>query len=370
MRARKWDLMETEYVGVAELQKRVRDGLATRIIGQDDIIQQVLTAFFSGGHVLVIGVPGLAKTLLIRSLAELLDLQFSRVQFTPDLMPQDITGTSILTSDVETGERTFRFRKGPIFANLLLGDEINRTPPKTQAALLEAMEEGQVTVMGDRHPLPSPFFVMATQNPLDQEGTYPLPFTQLDRFAFQVMLDYPGAEEELNVVSTTTARPESALQPVVPGAWLTRAIEEVEKVEIPNWALLRATKIVRSTRPAEEDGSEVAAELLAHGAGPRGIQTILRTARARAALQGRNTVIAQDLDDVILPSLRHRVVLSVHAEAEGLTQDTVIQRIRESIGDLDGQTPQVDQGEMGFFRRWLEQLSESTPGFRTSRRVN
>ena len=368
MRTRKWDLMETEYVGVAELQKRVRDGLATRIIGQDDIIQQVLTAFFSGGHVLVIGVPGLAKTLMIRSLAELLDLQFSRVQFTPDLMPQDITGTSILTSDVDTGDRTFRFRKGPIFANLLLGDEINRTPPKTQAALLEAMEEGQVTVMGDCHSLPSPFFVMATQNPLDQEGTYPLPFTQLDRFAFQVILDYPDAEEELDVVSTTTSRPESSLKPVVPGAWLTQAIEEVEKVEIPNWALLRATRIVRSTRPAEQDGSPVAAELLAYGAGPRGIQTILRTARARAALQGRNTVIAQDLDDVILPSHRHRVVLSVHAEAEGLTEDTVIQRIRESIGDLDGDTPQVDPGEMGFFRRWLEQLSDSTPGFRTSRK--
>ncbi|MDE0960761.1 MAG: MoxR family ATPase [Planctomycetota bacterium] len=359
--------METEYKGLAHLQQQIRDGLATRIIGQDAIIQQILTAFFSGGHILVVGVPGLAKTLMIRSLAELLDLQFSRVQFTPDLMPQDITGTSILTSDVETGERTFRFRKGPIFAHLLLGDEINRTPPKTQAALLEAMEEGQVTVMGERHPLPTPFFVMATQNPLDQEGTYPLPSTQLDRFAFQVMLDYPNAEEELEVVSTTTALSESTLQPVIPGSWLTRAMAEIDKVEIPDWALLRATKIVRSTRPAEADGCEVAAELLAYGAGPRGIQTILKTARARAGLQGRNTVIAEDIDDVILPSLRHRIVLSVHAEAEGLTEDTVIQRIREAIGDRDGDSPQVDQRELGFFRRWLEQVAETTPAFRKVR---
>ena len=356
--------MEAEYGGLAEVQRRIREGLATRIIGQDSAIQQILTAFFAGGHILILGVPGLAKTLMIRSLSELLDLQFSRVQFTPDLMPQDITGTSILTSDSDGMDRGFRFRKGPLFANLLLGDEINRTPPKTQAALLEAMEEGQVTVMGQRHKLPVPFFVMATQNPLEQEGTYLLPSTQLDRFAFQVMLDYPNEAEELELVSSTTARTEEPLHPVIPGSWVTDAIEEVRKVVIPDWVLLRATRMVRATRPGEVDGCEVARELLSHGAGPRGIQTMLTTSRALAALRGRNTVIAEDLDEVILPSLRHRIVLSVHADAEGLTQDDVIQRVRESIGDLDGDMPRIQDGELGFLRRWLEKLSDTTPDFK------
>ena len=356
--------MEAEYGGLAQVQQRIREGLATRIIGQDSAIQQILTAFFAGGHILILGVPGLAKTLMIRSLSELLDLQFSRVQFTPDLMPQDITGTSILTSDSDGMDRGFRFRKGPLFANLLLGDEINRTPPKTQAALLEAMEEGQVTVMGQRHKLPVPFFVMATQNPLEQEGTYLLPSTQLDRFAFQVMLDYPNEEEELELVSSTTARTEEPLHPVIPGSWVTDAIEEIRKVVIPDWVLLRATRMVRATRPGEEDGCEIAKELLAHGAGPRGIKTMLTTSRALAALRGRNTVIAEDLDEVILPSLRHRIVLSVHADAEGLTQDDVIQRVRESIGDLDGDMPRIQDGELGFLRRWLEKLSDTTPDFK------
>ncbi|MEE2858012.1 MAG: MoxR family ATPase [Planctomycetota bacterium] len=356
--------MDADYGGLAAVQQRIREGLSTRIIGQDSAIQQILTAFFAGGHILVIGVPGLAKTLMIRSLSELLDLQFSRVQFTPDLMPQDITGTSILTADSAGSDRGFRFRKGPLFANLMLGDEINRTPPKTQAALLEAMEEGQVTVMGRRHKLPVPFFVMATQNPLDQEGTYALPSTQLDRFAFQVMLDYPDASEELDVVSSTTARIEEPLQPVIPGSWITEAIEEIRKVEIPDWVLLRAIRLVRATRPGEEDGSDVARELLSHGAGPRGIQTMLTTSRALAALRGRNTVIAEDLDEVILPSLRHRIVLSVHADAEGLTQDDVIQRVRESIGDLDGDMPGIESRELGFLRRWLEKLSDTTPDFK------
>jgi len=353
---------------LATAQEKIREQLATRIIGQEAVVDQVLTAFFSGGHILVIGVPGLAKTLLIRSLAELLDLRFSRVQFTPDLMPQDITGTSILSEDMTGSDRDFRFREGPIFANLMLGDEINRTPPKTQAALLEAMEEGQVTVMGNRHPLPTPFFVMATQNPLEQEGTYPLPFTQLDRFAFQVMLDYPQAEEELDVVSTTTARmADIPLEPVVPGSWISEAIEQVATIEVPDSILARAIRIVRATRSGEEDASEVAVDLLTYGAGPRGVQTMIATARARAGLRGRNTVSAEDLDEVILPSLRHRVVLSVHADAEGLCADDVIQRVRESIGDVDGSLPTVTAGELSFFRRWLTKLADTTPDFRKSR---
>ena len=356
--------MDAEYQGIRHLRDRVMVGLSERIVGQKAVVEELLTAFFAGGHILVIGVPGLAKTLLVRTLSELLDLRFSRVQFTPDLMPQDITGTTILSSDEEQGERSFRFREGPIFANLLLADEINRTPPKTQAALLEAMEEGQVSVMGQRHSLPDPFFVMATQNPLELEGTYPLPITQLDRFTFQVALDYPQAHEELDVVSMTTSHLQGPLDPVIPRAWVTEALNEVQQIVIPDHLLERATRIVRATRPGEDDAPEIATELLSHGAGPRGVQAVLTTSRASAALDGRDTVSDDDLNTVLFPAIRHRLGLSVHAEAEGLSPDEVLFKILSAIGDRVEESTSSTNSEVGNIRRWLGQLSETTPLFR------
>lgn len=356
--------METENKSIVEIKDLILEGLSERIFGQEKVIQELLTAFFAGGHILVIGVPGLAKTLLVRTLSELLDLDFSRVQFTPDLMPQDIAGTTILTTGNEQGDRSFRFREGPIFANLLLADEINRTPPKTQAALLEAMEEGQVSVMGQKHRLPEPFFVMATQNPLEQEGTYPLPFTQLDRFTFQISLDYPEAPDELDVVTSTTARVRGPLASVVPKDWLKYALEEVRRVEIPNIVLERATRIVRATRPNEEGAPEVAQELLSHGAGPRGIQAILNCARALAALEGRNTVTQEDVNEVLFPALRHRLGLSVHADAEGLTADEVLAKLLATINDQAESVEDTQSQEPGFIQQWLGRLAETTPRFR------
>ncbi|MGB1071613.1 MAG: AAA family ATPase, partial [Planctomycetota bacterium] len=253
--------MKDQFENIASVRDRLREGLAQRIVGQEQVIDQVLISMLSAGHVLVMGVPGLAKTLLVRSISELLQLDFNRIQFTPDLMPQDITGSTLLDKTGASGSRAFSFVQGPLFANMILGDEINRTPPKTQAAMLEAMEEGYVTVMGERHRLPEPFFVMATQNPLEQEGTYPLPFTQLDRFTFQVLMDYPDAEEELDVVSATTSRTDSPLESVVPGNWLGEALEEVSRVEIPEFQIQRATRMVRATRPGEEGVPEATNEL-------------------------------------------------------------------------------------------------------------
>ncbi len=356
--------MVVESKSIVEIRDLILDGISSRIIGQELAIREMLTAFFAGGHILVIGVPGLAKTLLVRTLSELLDLDFSRVQFTPDLMPQDIAGTTILSADNEQKDRSFRFREGPIFANLLLADEINRTPPKTQAALLEAMEEGQVSVMGYKHKLPAPFFVMATQNPLEQEGTYPLPFTQLDRFTFQITLDYPQADEELDVVTSTTAKIHEPLESVIPDGWLKDALEAVKKVVIPDHVLQRATRIVRATRPDEDDASEIASELLSHGAGPRGVQAVLNCSRSLAALDGRDTVTQEDLDSVLFPALRHRLGLSVHAEAEGLSADEVLKKVLISIEDRDEPTQEAPDGDGNFFQKWLGRLAETTPPFR------
>ncbi|MGE4618773.1 MAG: MoxR family ATPase [Planctomycetota bacterium] len=354
----------TDQKSIPEIRDLLLEQLSTRIFGQQAVVMELLTAFFSGGHILVVGVPGLAKTLLVRTLSELLELQFSRVQFTPDLMPQDITGTTILSTDEADQDRKFSFRDGPIFANLLLADEINRTPPKTQSALLEAMEEGQVSVMGQRHVLPQPFFVMATQNPLEQEGTYPLPFTQLDRFTFQVSLDYPKVDEELDVVTTTTSHVQEPLKPVISDGWVSHALEQVQQISIPESILQRATRIVRATRPDEDGASEIATELLSYGAGPRGVQSILSTARASAALSGRDTVQNSDVDAVMFPALRHRLRLSVHAEAEGLTPDEVLGQILISIGDRPATAELGEQKKQGTILRWLGQLAETTPRFR------
>jgi len=353
-----------DFDNISKVKEKLTQGLAQRIIGQKEVIEQVLIAMLAGGHILVLGVPGLAKTLLVRSISELLQLNFSRIQFTPDLMPQDITGSTLLDQSGESGSRQFSFIKGPLFANMVLGDEINRTPPKTQAAMLEGMEEGFVTVMGQRHPLPQPFFVLATQNPLEQEGTYPLPFTQLDRFTFQVLMDYPDENEELDVVSATTARLDSALDSVVQAEWLASAMEEIQRVDIPDFQLQRATRLVRSTRPGEEGATELTTELLSHGAGPRGIQAILATARSRAALHMRRSVSDEDIDSVIYPALRHRLGLSVHAEAEGMDPDHVLEKILEQAGESAQVQTLAEDQEVGMLRKWLDRLADTTPHFK------
>lgn len=357
--------MSSQFENISTVRDRMKEGLSERIIGQEVVIDQVLVSLLAGGHILVLGVPGLAKTLLVRSISELLQLDFNRIQFTPDLMPQDITGSTLLDKSGESGSREFSFVPGPLFANMVLGDEINRTPPKTQAAMLEAMEEGFVTVMGRRHKLPDPFFVMATQNPLEQEGTYPLPFTQMDRFTFQVLMDYPQADEELDVVSATTSRIETPLDSVVSAEWLGEALAEVVKVDIPEFQIQRATRMVRATRPGEEGIPESTNELLSHGAGPRGVQAILTTARSRAALAERDQVTDEDLDAVIFPALRHRLGLSVHAEAEGMDPDQVLRKILEDSGDFSASGSESSEKAPGLWKSWLGKLADTTPPFRS-----
>jgi len=347
-----------------EIAERLRCGLGERVLGQEQTVEQLLTCFVAGGHALVVGVPGLAKTLLVRSLSELLDLDFARIQFTPDLMPSDISGTSILVQDEATQSREFRFRAGPLFTNLLLADEINRTPPKTQAALLEAMEEGQVTTMGRSHRLPPPFFVLATQNPIEQEGTYPLPVTQLDRFLFQILIDYPETETEFEVVAMTTARAEEPLAPLLSRAEVTALLALPGKVEIPEALTDRAVRLARATRPEEGSAPESAREYLSWGAGPRGVQAILGAARATAVLAGRDRVEPADYEAVVTPALRHRVLLSYHAEAEGIAADRVLRRVRKEIGDWSGETEEATPRGPGLVRRWLTKASETTPPFR------
>ncbi len=352
---------------VPEAVGRLREGLATRVIGQEQTIRELLLCFLARGHALVVGVPGLAKTLMIRSLAELLDLDFSRIQFTPDLMPSDITGTSMLVKDESTGRREFRFRPGPIFTNLLLADEINRTPPKTQSALLEGMEEGQVTTMGKSHRLPPPFFVRATQNPIEQEGTYPLPVTQLDRFLFQILIDYPDSDTEFDIIATTTARLESPLAPVLSREEVRALLSLPDKVEIPAAITERAVRLARATRPSEEGTSTTTREFLSWGAGPRGVQAILAGARAAAVLGGRDRVEARDYEEVVTPALRHRILLSYHAEAEGITPDRVLHRIRKETGDKKGEAEETGSEGPSLWRRWLAKAADTTPPFRSGR---
>ena len=358
---------------VSELPARVeqlRAGLATRIVGQEETIRQLLIAFFSGGHVLVTGVPGLAKTLMVSTLAELFDLGFSRIQFTPDLMPSDITGTTIIVRDESTGQRDFKFRGGPIFTNMLLADEINRTPPKTQAALLEAMEEYQVTVGGHGYPVDRPFFVLATQNPIEQEGTYPLPITQLDRFLFQINMDYPDAETEFEVVATTTAQDPEPIEPVLTRDQVITLLGVARTVRIPTSILERATALVRATRTGDEpvalDGhsggaTDTANEFLSWGAGPRAIQSVLTAARAAAVLSGRTEVTDSDYEEVLLPSLRHRILLSYHAEAEKIEPDDVLRRLRLEIGDGGAPVEVAPPREEGRFARLLRVIGDPSP---------
>ncbi|MGE3165285.1 MAG: AAA family ATPase [Planctomycetota bacterium] len=345
---------------------RVRAAIAQRILGQERTVEQVLTCFIAGGHALIVGVPGLAKTLLIRTLGELLDLEFSRIQFTPDLMPSDISGTTLLVRNDATGRREFRFRPGPIFSNLLLADEINRTPPKTQAALLEAMEEYQVTVAGQRHGLTRPFFVLATQNPIEQEGTYPLPITQLDRFQFQIDIDYPAFETEFEVVASTTSTLSTRLDPILDKAQVLQLLSLPRKLVVPDAIVARASRLVRATRPDEGTPCDAARDWISWGAGPRAVQAILNAARARAVMSGRLEVTAEDYEEVLVPALRHRVVLNYHAEAEGVTPDQVLASLRTQIGDARAPVERPAESRSSRLMAWINSWGDPAPRFRRS----
>ena len=309
---------------LSERISQIRSELSKVIVGQESVIEQLLITILAGGHCLLVGVPGLAKTLMISNLAKLIGLNFSRIQFTPDLMPADITGTEVIQEDKSTGTREFRFIPGPVFANVVLADEINRTPPKTQAALLEAMQERQVTAGGQRHSLPNPFFVLATQNPIEQEGTYPLPEAQLDRFMLNVKVEYPSEEDELEVVLRTTGEQHLESNSSLSAQDLTALCSIVRKIAITPSLALAATKIARCTRPEDETATVTVRKCVRWGAGPRASQYIVLGAKARAAMQGSPVVRREDIDFIAAPVLRHRMRLNFQAEAEGVAPEDVI----------------------------------------------
>jgi MoxR-like ATPase len=310
---------------------RLRAEVARRIVGQEIVIEEILMALLAGGHALLVGVPGLAKTLMIRSVSEAMDLDFRRIQFTPDLVPSDITGTEIMEEDSATRARSFRFVKGPIFANIVLADEINRAPPRTQAALLEAMQEHRVTAAGETMPLPEPFFVLATQNPIEQEGTYPLPEAQLDRFLFDVRVGYPDEETEIGILRSTTGSDFEPLRPVISGQE-TRALQRmVRDIPASDPALRFAARLARATRPAESEASEMVKKYVRWGAGPRAGQSLILGAKAHALLAGRFAVAPFDIIRVARPVLRHRVLPNFAAEAKGVTAEQIIDQLLEDV---------------------------------------
>src|SRR3954467_10592178 len=312
---------------LAEAYAKLQDELRKVIVGQDRVIEELLIAIFSRGHCLMQGVPGLAKTLLVSTLSGAMDLSFQRIQFTPDLMPSDITGTDILQEDPETGRRRFEFQKGPIFANLLLADEINRTPPKTQAALLQAMQERQVTVGSRTMGLPDPFFVLATQNPIEQEGTYPLPEAQLDRFMFMVTVHYPSRAEELEVLKRTTGAAAEAVARVIGGAEILRLQEIVRRVPVGDHVFHFVLDVIRMTRPNEPGASDFVRHWLSWGAGPRAGQFMILAGKARALMRGRLYVTIEDIEAVAAPVLRHRIIPNFNADAEGITVEQIVEKI-------------------------------------------
>lgn len=310
--------------------KKLKQEIKKVIVGQEEIIENLLIALLSKGHCLLIGVPGLAKTLLIKTLAQALDLKFSRIQFTPDLMPSDITGTEILEVDQATNQRIFKFVKGPIFTNILLADEINRTPPKTQSALLEAMQELQVTAAGNKYPLEEPFFVLATQNPIEQEGTYPLPEAQLDRFMFNLWLDYPSKDEEVEIVKTTTSQFNPDVNKVLSSKEIKYFQELVRRVPVADNVIEFAVKLTNSTRPI--DGAiKFVKDNVSWGAGPRASQFMIIAAKARSVMNGSFTPSIEDVKSVALPILRHRIIPTFSAEADGITSADIIKTILEQI---------------------------------------
>jgi MoxR-like ATPase len=316
---------------VAQVREAIFGELRKVIVGQTQVIEQLLIALLAKGHCLLIGVPGLAKTLLVSTLARVLDLSFKRIQFTPDLMPSDILGTDVLQEDPETGRRRFEFMPGPIFANIILADEINRAPPKTQSALLEAMQERRVTVGGRTYELPQPFFVLATQNPIEMEGTYPLPEAQLDRFLFSVVLDYPSESEEETIVNLTTSAYEPDLKVVMGRDELLEVQNLVRLVPVPERVSKYAVQLVRATRPKESYAPEFIRQWVQWGAGPRASQGLILGAKARALLYGWTAASCEDVRAVALPVLRHRLVLNFAAEADGVSPEQIISRLLQTV---------------------------------------
>ncbi len=310
---------------------KLRAELGKVIVGQHGVLEELLTAIFARGHCLLIGVPGLAKTLMIHTLADALNLTYNRIQFTPDLMPSDITGTEVIQEDKATGIRQFKFLRGPLFANIVLADEINRTPPKTQAALLEAMQERQVTVGGERHRLPDPFFVLATQNPIEQEGTYPLPEAQLDRFMLNILVDYPDEEEELDIVRMTTSIQRPMVSKILAGSDILELQEIVRKVPVADHVARYAVRLTRMTRREKGDVPDFIRDYVSWGAGPRASQYLVLAAKARAVLYGRYYVSTEDIRAVAGPVLRHRIITNFNAEAEGLKPDDIVQRLTKVV---------------------------------------
>jgi MoxR-like ATPase len=313
------------------LYQQIRDEVGKVIIGQDLVIERLLICILARGHGLLMGVPGLAKTTIVNSLAQVMSLQFNRIQFTPDLMPSDITGTDILQETDQPGKRAFQFVKGPIFANVILADEINRTPPKTQSALLEAMQEHRVTVAGRFFQLPAPFFVLATQNPIEQEGTYPLPEAQLDRFMFLIALDYPTLEEERRIARETTGAPPDRLQHLINAEQILSFQEIVQRVPVPDHIYDTAVDLVRLTRPKAEDALEWVRKWVTWGAGPRAVQYLIRGAKARAVLRGSYLVRMEDLEAVAEPVLMHRILTNFQAQSEGITSSFIIEKLLEEV---------------------------------------
>jgi len=322
-------------VWLSQAYDQLRSELAKVIVGQDEVVEELVVAILARGHCLLEGVPGLAKTLLISSLSKCMDLSFHRVQFTPALMPSDIVGTEILQEDQATGERIFEFRKGPIFANIVLADEINRTPPKTQAALLEAMQEKRVSIGGEEHILEKPFFVLATQNPIDQEGTYPLPEAQLDRFLFKISVGYPSEDEELEIMkrvaSPVMGKAEKSVKPVLSAKQILGLQALVLRVPVADHILSYARALVRATRPATDEAPDFVKEWISWGAGPRASINLIMAAKARAILFGNYHVSIEDIDAVAKPVLRHRIACSYTATAEGITTETVVDKLTETL---------------------------------------
>ena len=323
------DLAAAERLG--DGYRRILHEMGKAIVGQQRVLEELLIAIFARGHCLLVGVPGLAKTLMIRTLADALELSFSRIQFTPDLMPSDITGTEVIQEDKTTGQRAFKFLHGPLFSNVILADEINRTPPKTQAALLEAMQEHQVTAGGNRHRLPEPFFVLATQNPIEQEGTYPLPEAQQDRFMFNIFVDYPEEEEEFRIVEMTTAAHRPQIERVMTAADILEMQELVRRVPVAPYVIRYAMKFTRLTRRDKGEVPDFIRDYVTWGAGPRATQYLILGAKARAVLHGRHHVSCEDVRAVAAPVLRHRIITNFNAEAEGIKPDEIVHRLADII---------------------------------------
>ncbi|MBY0233188.1 MAG: MoxR family ATPase [Gemmataceae bacterium] len=323
------DLEAIQRLGAS--RKRLKDEIAKVIIGQEHIVDDLLTALFARGHCLMIGVPGLAKTLMVRTISQAIDLSFNRIQFTPDLMPSDITGTEIIEEDKQSGGRQFRFVKGPVFANILLADEINRTPPKTQAALLQAMQEIQVTVAGKTYDLPKPFFVLATQNPIEQEGTYPLPEAQLDRFMFDIRIGYPKPHEELAIAKSTTSDADVMVTKTLNGADIAQLQGIVRKLPVSDHVGMYAVNLARASRPEDESAPKFTRDFVGWGAGTRAVQYLVLGAKARAAIAGEYNVTCDHVRAVAPLVLRHRIMPSFAGEAEGMTSDKIVKRLLETV---------------------------------------